>query len=101
LGSQIGSYNLLTPGLMTQIANGGTNSLSMNVTGDGNLFSTLQDGSGAGSNTLNATVLGGSNELAVAQVTSGGTNVAYVTQNGYGNSAGVVQVGTNSATFNQ
>jgi len=101
LGSQIGSYNLLTPGLMTQIANGGTNSLSMNVTGDGNLFSTLQDGSGAGSNTLNATVLGSSNELAVAQVTSGGTNVAYVTQNGYGNSAGVVQVGTNSATFNQ
>jgi hypothetical protein len=103
VGGALGSTPLLTPGLMTQVADyGGTNSLSLGVSSSDNLFSTTQATFGGGSNTLNATVEGGNgNELSVAQLTLGGTNAATTVQNGWGNSIGLTQYGTNTATVSQ
>jgi hypothetical protein len=104
IGNALGSMSLLTPGLMTQVADlGGSNALSLGVSSSDNLFSTTQGTVGGGSNTLNATIEGGNgNELSVAQLTvSGGTNLATTVQNGWGNSIGLTQIGTNTATVSQ
>jgi hypothetical protein len=100
LGTQVGNHDLLTPGLVTQFSLGGSNALSLNVTGDSNLFSTTQLSQG-GSNSLTSTIVGSSNELAVAQLTVGGTNSAVTSQVGYGNSMGITQTGTNNANVSQ
>ncbi|MGN6158470.1 MAG: beta strand repeat-containing protein, partial [Devosia sp.] len=104
IGGALGSTPLLTPGLMTQVADlGGSNSLTLGVSSSNNLFSTTQGTIGSGSNTLNATIEGGNgNELSVAQLTGlGGTNLATTVQNGWGNSIGLTQIGTNTASISQ
>jgi hypothetical protein len=95
LGSIVLNANVLTPGLMTQV---GSNSLSMTVSSDSNLFSTYQNGSG---NSITSLIEGGAgNELAVAQIGDG--NHASTTQNGAGNSIGLIQNGvSNASTINQ
>src|SRR5690606_29701754 len=58
----IGGYSLLQPGLMTQVGAG--NELNMTVSGDTNLFASLQDGN---NNDVVHTVTGSSNQVAVLQ----------------------------------
>ena len=88
LYDDISSASALQPGLMTQIGAG--NQLTVTVTGNSNLFATLQNG---GSNSITHTVgnsdVSASNQAAIVQI--GSSNTSSTTQNGSNNNVGVVQ----------
>jgi hypothetical protein len=80
----IGGASLMQPGLMTQV--GSNNTLTMDVTGNRNLFATLQNGD---TNTLSHTISGNNNQAAIVQV--GNNNSSTTVQMGNGNNVGIVQ----------
>lgn len=79
----------LTPGLLEQL--GVNNEVSLNVSGDDNLFATLQDNESAGStgNKISGNITGSGNQAAVKQV--GDNNTTSFVQTGSNNFVEVIQ----------